>query len=83
MYIQQVEIKNFRLLSDVELALEAQTTVIVGRNNSGKTSLSEVIRRLLADGSVTFQLEDFSSACYDDFCKALVAFNEGQDGGCF
>lgn len=79
MYIQQAEIKNFRLLSDVELALEAQTTVIVGRNNSGKTSLSEVIRRLLADGSVAFQLEDFSSVCYDDFCKALVAFNEGQD----
>lgn len=79
MYIQQVEIKNFRLLSDVDLALEAQTTVIVGRNNSGKTSLSEVIRRLLADGSVTFQLEDFSSVCYDDFCKALTAFNEGQD----
>ncbi|PAZ22503.1 ATP-dependent endonuclease, partial [Pseudomonas aeruginosa] len=36
-------------------------------------------RRLLADGSVAFQLEDFSSVCYDDFCKALVAFNEGQD----
>lgn len=75
MYIHHVEIKNFRLLADVELALEEQTTVIVGRNNSGKTSLSEVMRRLLADGTAAFQLEDFSSACYDGFCAALDARN--------
>ncbi len=75
MHIHHVEIKNFRLLADVELALEDQTTVIVGRNNSGKTSLSEVMRRLLADGTTAFQLEDFSSACYDGFCAALDARN--------
>jgi putative ATP-dependent endonuclease of the OLD family len=76
MYIHHVEIKNFRLLANVELDLEERTTVIVGRNNSGKTSLSEVIRRLLADGTATFQIEDFSSACYDGFCAALKASNE-------
>ena len=45
MNITSAKIKNFRLLSYVELALEMKTTVIVGRNNSGKTSLTEVIRR--------------------------------------
>lgn len=79
MRIHQVEIKNFRLLADVELVFEDGATVIVGRNNSGKTSLSEVMRRLLADGSAAFQLEDFSSACYDDFCEALKALNEGAE----
>lgn len=79
MHIHNVEIKNFRLLADVELALEEQTTVIVGRNNSGKTSLSEVMRRLLADGTATFQLEDFSSACYDGFCAALDARNANAE----
>ncbi|NVI09696.1 ATP-dependent endonuclease, partial [Paraburkholderia sp. JPY454] len=49
------------------------TTVVVGRNNSGKTSLSEVIRRLIADGSAQFQLEDFSSACYEDVQTQCVA----------
>ncbi|MDH6182640.1 ATP-dependent endonuclease [Polaromonas sp. CG_23.6] len=77
MRIHHVEIKNFRLLANVELALEDQTTVVVGRNNSGKTSLSEVMRRLLADGNATFQLEDFSSACYDGFCTALLAHRNG------
>ena len=77
MRIAQVKVKNFRLLSEAELALEDKTTVIVGRNNSGKTSLSEIMRRLLTDSSVTFQLEDFSSASYDGFCAALKAKAEG------
>ena len=79
MRIHHVEIKNFRLLAGVELALEDQTTVIVGRNNSGKTSLSEVMRRLMADGTAAFQLEDFSSTCYDGFCAALEARNNGAE----
>ncbi|MEO6281671.1 ATP-dependent endonuclease [Roseateles sp.] len=79
MHIHHVEIKNFRLLANVDLALEEQTTVIVGRNNSGKTSLNEVMRRLMADGTAVFQLEDFSSACYDGFCAALEARNNGAE----
>ena len=67
MNITSAKIKNFRLLSDVELALEKKTTVIVGRNNSGKTSLTEVIRRFLGNDSPSFQLEDFSTECYDKF----------------
>ena len=67
MNITSAKIKNFRLLSDVELALEKKTTVIVGRNNSGKTSLTEVIRRFLGNDSPSFQLEDFSTDCYDKF----------------
>ncbi|HHV6957225.1 TPA: AAA family ATPase, partial [Haemophilus influenzae] len=57
MKIIYVKIKNFRLLSNVELELEKDTTVIVGRNNSGKTSLTEVIRRFLGNDSPSFQLE--------------------------
>lgn len=78
MRLHYAQIKNFRLLADVQLALEEQTTVVVGRNNSGKTSLSEVMRRLLTDGSHSFQLEDFSSACYGQFCAALEARNNKQ-----
>ena len=77
MRIHRVKIRNFRLLADVELVLEDQTTVVVGRNNSGKTSLSEVMRRFLIESNPTFQIEDFSSASYDGFCDALRAKNDG------
>ncbi|MEI6528075.1 MAG: ATP-dependent endonuclease [bacterium] len=72
MHIHKVEIKNFRLLRKVQLCFEKQTTVIVGRNNSGKTSLTELFRRLLQDKSPTFQLEDFSLASHEDFWTAFI-----------
>lgn len=78
MHIHKVTVRNFRLLADVELVLEAQTTLVVGRNNSGKTSLSEAIRRFLVDQNPKFQIEDFSNASYDGFCEALKAKNEGR-----
>ncbi|OKY76954.1 MAG: ATP-dependent endonuclease [Desulfobulbaceae bacterium DB1] len=79
MFISKIRVRNFRLLLDVELVLEKETTLVVGRNNSGKTSLSEVIRRFLIDQSPKFQIEDFSNASYDNFCAALSAHNEGAE----
>ena len=79
MHIHKVMLKNFRLLADIELVLESEATLIVGRNNSGKTSLSEAIRRFLVDQNPKFQIEDFSNASYDGFCEALKAKNAGQD----
>ena len=81
MYIQKVKIKNFRLLRDIDLALEKKTTLIVGRNNSGKTALSEVMRRLLTDTNTAFQFEDFSSASYEQFYSALKSHQDGFGEG--
>jgi predicted ATP-dependent endonuclease of OLD family len=77
MYIESIAVRNFRLLHDVELGLDTATTVVVGRNNSGKTSLADVIRKFLGDRS-SFALHDFSSASYDSFCAALRAYQAGK-----
>ena len=79
MYLKQIEAKNFRLLYDVRLLLESRTTVIVGRNNSGKTSLTEVMKRLLSDASPSFSLEDFSFCCYDQFWHSHLRKSNGED----
>lgn len=79
MHINKVKVRNFRLLADVELFLETDTTLVVGRNNSGKTSLSEVIRRFLVDPGPKFQIEDFSGVSCDGFCDALRAKNAGEE----
>ena len=50
MRIQKVRVQGFRLLEDVEIMLEPGSTVIVGRNNSGKTSLTDVFERFAGDG---------------------------------
>ncbi|MES2479455.1 MAG: ATP-dependent endonuclease [Bacteroidota bacterium] len=77
MKILEITIKNFRLLRNITLSLDQQTTVIVGRNNSGKTSLTELIRRLLGDKSPQFRLEDFSLCVHADFWTAFQIKNAG------
>lgn len=79
MRLKNVAVKNFRLLQDVSLVLEGRTTVVVGRNNCGKTSLTEVMRRLLEDGSPTFRLEDFSFGTHQAFWDALNMSLQGGD----
>lgn len=77
MQIERVEIQNFRLLQDVRLGLEDGTTLIVGRNNCGKTSIAEVFRRLLSDRSPSFRLEDFSLGSHEQFWAAFKALHSG------
>lgn len=77
MQIERVEIRNFRLLQDVSLGLEVGTTLIVGRNNCGKTSIAEVFRRLLSDRAPSFKLEDFSLGCHERFWTAFDALHNG------
>lgn len=74
MRINSVKIENFRLLRDVEVGFEDRTTLVVGRNNSGKTSIAELFRRLLSDRALSFRLEDFSLGCHESFWTALKSF---------
>jgi len=74
MQIREISIKNFRLLENVDICLENDTTLIVGRNNSGKTSLTELFRRLLGDDSPKFRLEDFSLGVHEKFWEAYNLF---------
>ena len=79
MFLSRVEVKNFRLLADVEINLEEGATLIVGRNNSGKTSLTELFRRLLSGNSPRFRLEDFSLSVQAGFLQAFMLKRQGAE----
>lgn len=79
MKIRDITVKNFRLLEDVHLCLENDTTLIVGRNNSGKTSLTELFRRLLTDSAPKFRLEDFSLGTHERFWEARELFQNNEE----
>jgi predicted ATP-dependent endonuclease of OLD family len=70
MRIEKVKVEGFRLLQDVEIMLESNSTVIVGRNNSGKTSLTDIFDRFTGETGVRFRLEDFSAASRSKFFDA-------------
>lgn len=77
MHIKSITVENFRLLADVEVGLSHMsaddpnaTTVIVGPNNTGKTSLTEVVRRFVMNKRM--RLEDFSACACRRFAEALM-----------
>lgn len=66
MEIKNIKVKNFRLLDDISINLENDVTLIVGKNNTGKTSLFEAIHIATSlDGKFIF--EDFSLNSYNIF----------------
>ena len=57
MQLAKIRIKNYRLLVDAELEVDPKTTLIVGRNNTAKTSCFECIGKVL-DGT-QFSFNDY------------------------
>lgn len=54
MYLKKLIIKNFRLLLNVELDIDETATLIVGKNNSGKTSFMNFLLKVLENKKLTF-----------------------------
>lgn len=61
MQISKIIVKNFRLLKNFSIDLERDLSLIVGKNNCGKTSLLKVLNKFLGGGeNARFQFNDFS-----------------------
>lgn len=75
--LTNARVDGFRLLDNIEIAVEAGATVVVGRNNSGKTSLTEVFDRFLGEQAGKFRLEDFAAVVRPRFFSAKGL----RDGG--
>lgn len=65
MYLEKVEIHNFRLLEDVEFTFHKESTLIVGKNNSGKTSLNALFKQI--NNLKEFRIEDFNIKSFEQF----------------
>lgn len=79
MKIKSAGVKNYRLLKDVNLSLDSKITLVVGRNNTGKTSLAEVFRSFLSTSGSKIRYEDFNQSCLIYFEKALLRFKNGDN----
>jgi putative ATP-dependent endonuclease of OLD family len=73
MYISKIKIKNFRLLKDTTLLLnedEKQVlSLLIGRNNSGKTSFIMLFDKFYRNESFKFNFYDFSTSLRDKIFK--------------
>ena len=69
MYIERIKVQNFRLLQDFSIDLQQDLSLVVGKNNSGKTSLLKVMDKFINGGESKFQFEDFSLAYHTELEK--------------
>lgn len=60
MQIQHLEIANFRKLLSVRIDLATETTILVGANNSGKSSAMLALRKFLLSKANAFRLQDLT-----------------------
>lgn len=56
-----IQVCNFRRLAQTRMDMDAKTTILVGSNNSGKTSLMTAVRNFLSD-SPSFRAFDISQS---------------------
>ena len=54
MQLSKIKIQNYRLLIDADLEVDEKTTLIVGRNNTAKTSCFECVRSVLEGTPFSF-----------------------------
>ena len=53
MKIKRIEVKNYRLLKNFSLDLEDELSLVIGKNNCGKTSLLTVLDKFLNNNIFT------------------------------
>ena len=73
MYIKEISIRNFRILSSVTVNPGKNLCLLIGRNNTGKTSFMVLFEKFLKQQS--FEFDDFSISVREQ----LFEFNEDTD----
>ena len=73
MYLKKLQVENYRLLKDVSISLDKNLTLFVGKNNTGKTSLMEVIKFLISNAS-SLPFDDYPLDCRQELYTAIVNY---------
>ena len=74
MKLIKLQIENFRSLRNLEVDLEEYLSIIVGKNNSGKTSLLIALERFLSNTNANFDFDDFNL----DFRRHVLELAENK-----
>ncbi len=81
MRLSKIKIKNFRLIIDADLEVDESTTLIVGRNNTAKTSCIDCISKII--NGKPFSYDDYPLekrknlySCVKEYMSDVIAFDE-------
>ena len=72
MRLVNIKIQNYRLLINADLKVDDNTTLIVGRNNTAKTSCVELIDKVLKNNVLSY--DDYPSKNEGQFTTFFTTF---------
>lgn len=72
MFLKQIHIENYRLLMEYDIVFDRQLTLLVGKNNTGKTSLMNLMKTVINGEQLKF--EDYPIQCRDKLYYAVFEF---------
>lgn len=77
MQITKIRVQNFRLLKDISIDLEDELSVIIGKNNCGKTSLLLILDKFIGKdySKNSFSFDDFNVTFKEELRETI----ENQD----
>lgn len=78
MKISKVKVENYRLLKDFSIDLQEELSLVIGKNNTGKTSLLSVLDKFLNEKG-RFSYDDFNIEFKSEFEKSVDSTDEPED----
>ena len=80
MKIQSIDVWNFRLLKEFSILLEDDLSVIIGKNNTGKTSLLAALSKFLGSGQGRkLSFDNINTDERGRICSLLVGSEDVDD----
>jgi predicted ATP-dependent endonuclease of OLD family len=77
MKVESVLIKNFRLLKDLKLDLEKDLSLVLGKNNSGKTSILSALDKFINQSeNKKISADDFNLSYKEEIKNLIESSNE-------
>ena len=73
MKVKKIHIENYRMLKRIDIDLEENLSLIIGKNNCGKTSFLSILNKFIGSQSSTnnFTYNDFNSDFQDSLFDAI------------
>ncbi|MGP5061808.1 AAA family ATPase [Psychrobacter celer] len=78
MKISKIKVENYRLLKDFSIDLQEELSLVIGKNNTGKTSLLSVLDKFLNEKE-RFSYDDFNIEFKNEFEKSVNSSDEPED----
>lgn len=73
MILKKMKVKNFRLLKNFELNFKDELSLVIGKNNCGKTSSIIALDKMLNSSKLFW--EDINLECQKDLYKKIIGFD--------